>query len=35
MIGFIIGTFAGSLIGVTVMCLCQAAGEADRHFGLK
>ncbi|MBR1383802.1 MAG: DUF3789 domain-containing protein [Ruminococcus sp.] len=35
MIQFIAGTMFGGLIGVVAMCLCQAAGEADRHMGLK
>lgn len=29
MIGFIIGTLVGGTAGVTVMCLCRAAAEAD------
>lgn len=32
MIGFIIGTFVGSFIGVTVMCLCHAASRADEQM---
>ena len=35
MLGFIIGSVTGSVLGVTMMCLCQAAGDADRHLGLK
>ncbi|MBR6872914.1 MAG: DUF3789 domain-containing protein [Ruminococcus sp.] len=33
MIGFIIGTFVGSAVGVTAMCLCRVASEADEHLG--
>ncbi len=29
MIGFIIGLFLGSFIGVAVMCLCNVASKAD------
>ncbi|MBQ7187138.1 MAG: DUF3789 domain-containing protein [Ruminococcus sp.] len=31
MIAFIIGTILGGTVGVTAMCLCQAAHEADRQ----
>ena len=30
MIGFILGTFFGGIVGVFAMCLCKAAGQADR-----
>ena len=30
MIGFILGIFFGGIVGVFAMCLCQAAGQADR-----
>ena len=30
MISFILGLMAGSIIGVFAMCLCQAAGAADK-----
>ncbi len=30
MIGFIFGTFFGGIVGIFAMCLCQAAGQADR-----
>jgi len=33
MIGFIIGTMFGGCVGVVVMCLCRAAGDADRQTG--
>ena len=29
MIGFVIGLFVGGTVGVTTMCLCIAAGQAD------
>ena len=32
MIGFLIGTFIGGAVGVTTMCMCAAAGNADRHM---
>ena len=32
MIGFIIGAFVGSFIGVAVMCLCYAASRADEQM---
>ena len=31
MIGFIIGAMFGGCVGVVVMCLCKAAGDADRR----
>ncbi len=30
MIGFILGTFFGGIVGVFAMCLCKAAGQADK-----
>ncbi len=30
MIGFIFGTFFGGIVGIVAMCLCHAAGQADR-----
>lgn len=33
MLKFIIGTMVGGLFGVVSMCLCVAAGEADRQLG--
>ncbi len=35
MLLFFAGTAAGSVIGMVILCLCQAAGEADRHLGIK
>ena len=35
MIQFIAGTFFGTIMGVVIMCLCQAAGKADEQMGLK
>lgn len=32
MIGFIIGLFIGAFIGVAVMCLCNAASDADKNI---
>ncbi|WP_294909845.1 DUF3789 domain-containing protein [uncultured Ruminococcus sp.] len=32
MIGFIIGLFLGTFIGVAVMCLCNVAAKADRDM---
>lgn len=32
MLKFIIGTMVGGLFGVVSMCLCVAAGEADRQL---
>ena len=32
MIGFIIGLFIGAFIGVAVMCLCNAASNADKYI---
>ncbi|MCM1270240.1 MAG: DUF3789 domain-containing protein [Ruminococcus flavefaciens] len=29
---FILGCFTGGIIGVFAMCLCQAAGQADREL---
>ncbi len=31
MLGFVIGLFVGGLTGVFVMCLCIAAGRADKR----
>lgn len=33
MIGFIIGLFIGTFIGVALMCLCNAASNADKSIG--
>lgn len=30
MIGFIVGTFFGGVVGMTATCLCVVAGQADR-----
>lgn len=32
MIGFILGSMFGGTIGVAAMCLCMAAGRADREI---
>lgn len=32
MIWFIIGAFVGGIVGVSVMCLCFTAAEADRQL---
>lgn len=32
MIGFIIGLFIGAFIGVALMCLCNAASDADKNI---
>lgn len=32
MIGFIIGLFVGVFIGVALMCLCNAASNADEDM---
>lgn len=32
MLGFIIGCMVGGTVGVTAMCLCNAASESDRHM---
>lgn len=32
MIGFILGSMFGSAIGVSVICLCVAAKQADREM---
>lgn len=29
MLGFIIGIFVGGILGIFVMCLCEAAAKAD------
>ncbi|WP_303825235.1 DUF3789 domain-containing protein [Ruminococcus flavefaciens] len=34
MIQFIAGAMFGGVVGIIAMCLCQAAGAADRHLGL-
>ena len=34
MIQFISGCFVGGTIGVFAMCLCFAAKEADRYYGV-
>lgn len=34
MIQFIAGAMIGGVVGIIAMCLCQAAGAADRHLGL-
>ena len=31
MLVFFIGLFVGAFIGMTVMCLCTAAGQADKY----
>ena len=31
MVGFFFGLFVGAFIGITVMCLCTAAGQADKY----
>lgn len=30
MIGFVIGVFVGAIFGVFAMCLCVAAGNAEK-----
>lgn len=32
MLGFVIGLFSGAFIGVFIMCLCNAASNADREM---
>ena len=32
MIGFIIGLFLGTFIGVAVMCLCNVASDSDKYI---
>lgn len=32
---FIAGSLLGGTLGVVVMCLCVAAGDADERMGLK
>ena len=31
MLGFFIGLLVGAFIGITVMCLCTVAGQADKY----
>lgn len=31
MLGFLIGLLVGGIAGVITMCLCTAAGQADKH----
>ena len=31
MLGFVIGLFVGGTVGVTIMSLCIAAGQADKR----
>ncbi|MBR6045329.1 MAG: DUF3789 domain-containing protein [Ruminococcus sp.] len=31
MLGFLFGALFGGAVGVTTMCLCSAASEADRY----
>ncbi len=33
MLLFLAGLMTGGTLGVVVMCLCAAAGNADRHLG--
>ena len=33
MLVFIVGLFLGAFIGVGVMCLCNAASNADKNIG--
>ena len=35
MIGFVIGLFVGAFIGVALLCLCNAASNADKNMSLK
>lgn len=35
MLQFIAGAMFGGFVGVVTMCLCTAAGESDKHTGLK
>ena len=35
MIKFVAGVMLGSLVGVVTMCLCAAAGEADKRMKIK
>lgn len=32
MIGFIVGSMLGGTVGITTMCLLQAAGRADEYM---
>ena len=32
MIRFFAGTVIGSIVGILTMCLCSAAGNADRYI---
>lgn len=34
MIGFLIGCVVGGTVGMTVICLCVAAGQADKEMNL-
>ena len=35
MLGFLAGLFIGGAVGVLAVCLCIAAGDADRAEGLR
>ncbi|MDE6004009.1 MAG: DUF3789 domain-containing protein [Oscillospiraceae bacterium] len=32
---FIIGCMLGTVIGITITCLCVVAGQADQHMNIK